>query len=302
MNIAVIMGGVSPEKEVSLKTGKAMAAACGKLGHEVILLTVGKSLSAELPELLKVDLVLNALHGGDGENGVITKYLEDHGIKFTGSGREASALCMDKNKSKNMVKKAGYLTPDWINILRSSKDNSALHDYADIKFPAVVKPNSEGSTLGLTIAQNMVTLQTGIEIAFKHDQSVLIEDFIPGREITVSILGQEVLPIVEIVPKHAYYDYECKYKQGMSTYFCPADIPQSMTENIQNSALEIHNLFRCKNYSRIDFRLNGDKFWFLEVNTLPGMTETSLVPKAGLAAGYSFEVLMEKIIQEAWAE
>ncbi|MEE8336142.1 MAG: D-alanine--D-alanine ligase [Candidatus Neomarinimicrobiota bacterium] len=302
MKIAVIMGGDSPEKEISIKTGNALAAACRKLGHKVDLIKVGESIEPLIPVLKKVDLVVNALHGGDGENGIVSGLLKQHGIAFTGSGQTASALCMDKHKSKTLVKNAGYLTPTWINIRRNTNYLSKLRETGNLGFPLVVKPNSEGSTLGLTINQNLKDLKDGIKLAFDHDSSVLIEKYIPGREITISILGQEVLPIVEIVPVHEFYDYECKYSQGMSSYFCPAEINDILTGYIQKTALKIHNLLGCSHYSRVDFRLNGDKFWFLEVNTLPGMTETSLVPKAAEAAGYSFEDLVEKIIQEAWSD
>ncbi|MEE8437416.1 MAG: D-alanine--D-alanine ligase, partial [Candidatus Neomarinimicrobiota bacterium] len=208
MNIAVIMGGVSPEKEISLKTGKALAAACRKLGHKVVLLEVDESLEPLIPALKKVDLVVNALHGGEGENGIVSGLLKQNGIAFTGSGQTASALCMDKHKSKTIVKNADYLTPAWIKIRGNTDYLSKLRDKGDLDFPLVVKPNSEGSTLGLTVNQNLEDLKTGINLAFDHDPSVLIEKYVPGREITISILGQENLPIVEIVPVHEFYDYE----------------------------------------------------------------------------------------------
>jgi len=167
-------------------------------------------------------------------------------------------------------------------------------------FPVVIKPNDQGSTIGLTVVKDESELDDAIELARQFANVVLIEEFIVGKEITVTVIGDKAYPIVEIVPSHGLYDYECKYNKGMTEYFCPANIDKDLTKAIQESALKIHKLLGCRHYSRVDFRLDKNgRAWFLELNTLPGMTETSLVPKAAKASGLSFPELIQTIINEA---
>lgn len=296
MKIGVLLGGNSAEREVSLASGKAISAACKELGHNVLDLDPEFDVRLLVSDLLTVDLVFNGLHGGDGENGVIPGFLQSLGVKYTGSKTEASAICMDKRISKALVHRKDLLTPNWVSLA----NNDPLPLVGDMVFPVVIKPNDQGSTIGLTVVKDESELDDAIELARQFANVVLIEEFIVGKEITVTVIGDKAYPIVEIVPSHGLYDYECKYNQGMTEYFCPANIDKDLTKAIQESALKIHKLLGCRHYSRADFRLDENgKAWFLELNTLPGMTETSLVPKAAKASGLSFPELIQTIINEA---
>ncbi len=299
MKMGVLFGGNSAEREVSLSSGKAIIAACKALGHDVVELDPQNGMERLIPDLTVLDVVFNSLHGGDGENGVIPGFLQVLGICYTGSGNEASAICMDKRVSKALVHRKGFATPHWISF---GKDDP-IPSMVDMEFPIVVKPNDQGSTIGLTVVREISGIENAIVLARKYASVVLIEEFIAGREITVAVIGDSAYPIVEIVPSHDLYDYECKYTKGMTDYFCPADIEKYITKAIQDSAVKIHKLLGCRHYSRMDYRLDENgKAWFLEVNTLPGMTETSLVPKAAGAAGLSFPELIQTIIDEALKE
>ena len=293
--IALLIGGDSAEREVSLASGKSIMSACKDLGHNVILLDPVDGFEKLIPKLTTVDLVFNALHGGDGENGLIAKKLENLKIPFTGSGSLSSSMCMNKAKSKRLLKDKGIYTANWILL---SKDQDFSKDHL-LNFPLVVKPNSEGSTIGLSIVKNNNQLKSAISHSKTFSKEVLIEEFIPGREITVAIVGSEAYPIVEIMPSHDFYDYECKYTNGMSEYACPADLSSELTKEIQNTALKIHSFLKCRHYSRIDFRLDlNDKACFLEVNNLPGMTGTSLVPRSASSINVNFNQLINKIINQ----
>lgn len=295
-NIGILMGGTSLEREVSLTSGKAIVEVCQKLGYDTIPLILNGNLTELLPDLEKVDLVFIALHGGEGENGSIQGFLEELGIKYNGSGVLASALGMDKNISKVLSQSIGIPTPKWLffNTLEDSLK------YKHKSLPIVVKPNDGGSTIGLTIVHKTSEMEAALRYADDNGNGILIEDYIPGRELTVTILGGIVYPIVEIIPSHESYDYDCKYTEGMSEYKCPADLPQSQTQSIQKMSIDFYNLLQCKGYGRIDFRLDPDgNPWLLELNTLPGMTATSLVPKAVAAEGISFGELIKMIINES---
>lgn len=290
------MGGTSAEREVSLSSGKAIVEVCVDLGYEVTPLILNGNLVELLPDLKNVDLVLIALHGGDGENGSIQGFLEELGIKYTGSGVLASALGMDKNISKIIAESNVIPTPKWqyFTTLEESLN------YTPESFPVVVKPNDGGSTIGLTIVNELQGIEKALRYADENGNGILIEDYIAGRELTVTIVGEKVYPIVEIIPIHDSYDYECKYTKGMSDYICPADLPKSMAELVQNMSLKFYNIIKCKGCGRVDFRLDRDgNPWLLELNTLPGMTATSLVPKAVAVEGVAFAELIKMIINEA---
>ena len=296
MRIGVLMGGDSSERDVSLNSGKAIVNACKSLNHEVLEFDPKEGFDSLSVEIKKVDLVYNALHGGDGENGVISSKLNNLGVKYTGSDKEASAICINKNTSKKIIKRENYFTPDW--VMLNLDDNTP--DISNLSFPLVVKPNSEGSTIGLSIIQDESKLIEAIQLARVYDDNILIESFIKGREITVGIIAGKSYPIIEIIPSHDLYDYECKYTKGMTDYICPADLEQKISKKIQKIALEIHKLLKCRHYSRVDFRLDkNNKPWFLEINTHPGMTETSLLPKSAASAGVDFNSLINKIIKQA---
>ena len=296
MKIGILIGGDSSEREVSIASGRSIENACISLGHEVVRLDPKDGLEKIESLLLKVDLVFNGLHGGDGENGKISKYLEDLGVVFTGSDSVSSEICMNKDKAKRIASNNNVLTPEWVLVT-----NEALSgNIGQLNFPIVVKPNDQGSTLGLSIINSKSQLKGAFKVANSFASSVMYEQHIQGREITCSIVGNIAYPIVEIIPKHEIYDYECKYTKGMSKYICPAEINKNISSKIKEISLKIHKLLGCRHYSRVDFLLdrNNDP-WFLEINTLPGMTETSLLPKSLESAGVNFNQIIEKIIGEA---
>jgi len=252
--------------------------------------------------LLGADLVFNALHGGDGENGSVQAFLDLHHISYTGSGAKACKIAMDKNITKLISKSINIPTPNWILLARDEYTGLKLKDNNSHKFsyPYVVKPSNEGSTLGLSIVNVESELEDAISLAAEFSDEIIIEEFIPGRELTVGIIGNKPLPIVEIKPKHDLYDYECKYTEGMSEYIVPAELSDSVVRSISEDALKIYQTIGCRHYARADFRLNEKgEHYLLEINTLPGMTVTSLLPKAAKAAGLEFPDLIDIIINIA---
>ncbi len=296
MNIGLLVGGDSPERDVSLSSGKAILKALESLGNNVIVLDPKDGIHLLEDQIVAVDLIFNALHGGDGENGNIAAYLESLGVLFTGSGKDSSRNCMDKNISKKIVSENEINTPKW--VLKQTLPSDDI--IKDIGFPMVVKPNDLGSTIGLSVAKNYKELSGAYDSALEFTDSIMFESFIQGREITVPIIGERSFPVVEIIPKNDLYDYECKYTAGMSDYICPANIDIDLSDHIKSEALKIHKLLNCDHYSRVDFLLGDkDKLWFLEINTLPGMTETSLLPKSLKADGYSFSDVIQMILDEA---
>ena len=292
--IAVLMGGPGEEREVSLKSGKAIKEALQANCYDVSSIIIDTDLVNLVEKLSSVDLVFLGLHGDIGENGTIQGFLEALGIIYTGSGPLSSAICMDKNISKIIAANNNILTPKW-------KLYNNINDNDEFKYPLVVKPNGEGSTVGLRIVHNEEELKPALEHAFNYDTSVLVEEYIEGRELTVMVLDGKAYPVCEIIPSHELYDFDCKYTAGMSKYICPAKIGIELTDNIRQVSENLFDLFKCENYSRADFRMDSqNKFWFLEMNTLPGMTDTSLVPMSALAAGLSFNDLIDNIVMQAW--
>ena len=292
--IAVLMGGPGEEKDVSLKSGQAIIKALNHNGYDVTSIILDTKLEKLVKELLSVDLVFLGLHGNIGENGTIQGFLDALGIIYTGSGPLSSAICMDKNISKIIAKNNGIMTPKW-NLC-----NTVIHD-AKMNYPVIVKPNGQGSTVGLQIAHNESELKPALEYAFNYDNSVLVEEYIQGRELTVMLIDGKAQPVCEIIPSHEFYDYECKYTAGMSKYICPAEIDDNISNYVKKISENLFDLLKCENYSRADFRMDDqNKFWFLEMNTLPGMTDTSLAPMSALAAGISFNELIDKIVMHAW--
>ena len=292
--IAVLMGGPGEEKDVSLKSGQAIIKALNHNGYDVISIILDTKLEKLVKDLLSVDLVFLGLHGNIGENGTIQGFLDALGIIYTGSGPLSSAICMDKNISKIIAKNNGIMTPKW------KLCNTAIDD-AKMNYPVIVKPNGQGSTVGLRIAHNESELKPALEYAFNYDNSVLVEEYIQGRELTVMLIDGKAQPVCEIIPSHEFYDYECKYTAGMSKYICPAEIDDNISNYVKKISENLFDLLKCENYSRADFRMDDqNKFWFLEMNTLPGMTDTSLAPMSALAAGISFNELIDKIVMHAW--
>lgn len=253
-----------------------------------------------------VDLAFLGVHGKFGEDGRIQTLLELRGVRYTGSNVFSSALAMDKDISKIILNSTGIKTPEWFALINNSESSLNYEDINrkildSIGYPCVVKPNNEGSTVGLTIVNpdtEDIYLQKAIKLAFNYSDKVLIEQYIKGRELTVPVIGEEAFPVIEIKPKDGFYDYEHKYTKGMTEYFCPAEIDIETEKAIKYNSLKAHKALCCSVYSRIDFILDeNNELYCLEVNTLPGMTETSLVPKSAAANGMNFEQLIKKIIE-----
>lgn len=294
--IGILTGGESSEREISLKTCEAVENACQDLGYNTVQLVLDGEANKLVQKLHGIDFVFIALHGGKGENGVMQGFLDSLDIPYNGSGVLASALGMEKSLTKQLARSFGIQTPDW----KMFTDINESKKYIPNEFPIVVKPSADGSTIGLSIVKNQAEIAEAVELADKFDGNILIENYIKGRELTVTIIGQKVFPIIEIIPRHKFYDYECKYEKGMSEYICPAELPNTLTDKIQNIALEVFNILQCSGYARADFLLDKDNNpWFLEINTLPGMTATSLVPKSAMIAGVSFNNLIQMIINES---
>jgi D-alanine-D-alanine ligase len=327
LKIALLIGGTSPEREVSKSSGKSIYYKLNELGYNVKLIdpayglnqpknvedffseknyceisNMNYGIAINSPLMNDIDLVFIGLHGRWGEDGTIQSLLELRGLKYTGSDVLSSATAMNKLVSKILFQHYDVITPKWIAI-KKGDDNVELiknNISRQFGFPCVVKPNDQGSTIGITICKTEDELKSAIELAKKYSEVVLIEEFIEGREITVGLIDSTELPILEIRPKHGYYDYDCKYTTGMSEYMVPADIPVDVAKHLQKQALLAFNAVNASAYGRIDFRLTKDfKTYCLEVNTLPGMTSTSLVPKMAKALGIDFGGLLEKIIQLA---
>ncbi|MCU0634506.1 MAG: D-alanine--D-alanine ligase [Gemmatimonadaceae bacterium] len=330
MRITVLLGGVSAERDVSLSSGVRIAAALRTRGHEVTCLDpahgvlpmaredelrsggVGvappsleqlaalrrASLSPELagmPALREADCVFLALHGGQGEDGTVQALLELVGVPYTGSGPLGSAIAMDKELSKILFRAAGVQTADWL-MARADGGTTAAEVARAVGWPAIVKPSKQGSTVGLSVVRSGDELPAAVAEAFRYDDEVMIERFVPGRELTVGIVGGEALPVVEIIPKKGLYDYEAKYTPGMTEEY-PVDLGPALTTRLSSQAVAAFRALKLSGYARADFRLDPQgEPWCLEVNTLPGMTPTSLLPIAAKAAGMDFADLCERIV------
>lgn len=338
MNIVVLMGGTSSERDVSMASGLRIAAALRARGHSVTsidtvkgalgagdeqALIEGKVMSTlppdptalatlsrdTLPATVKAlggtgapDVVFLALHGGQGEDGTLQALLDLTRVPYTGSGHLASALAMDKDLSKRLFRDAGVRTPEWIMVRAGDGQDWKSPAFkataaARLGVPLIVKPSKQGSTVGLSLVKDTALLADAIAEAFRHDDEVMLEQFIAGREMTVGILGGRALPVGEIIPKHELYDYECKYTAGMAQEVFPAAISDAERQAVQRDALNAFAALKLRGYARIDFRMTAKgEFYCLEANTLPGMTELSLIPQAAAADGISFADLCERII------
>lgn len=348
LRIAVLYGGTSTEREISLSTGRAVGIALADRGHDVLLVdtalgdspvgareaqaasalvaeparpghvrgSVAAAVSGEA--VSEADVVFVALHGGAGEDGTVQGLLELAGKRYTGSGVLASALAMDKRMSKIAFRAAGVPTPDW-GVVRfdaapatrarsgtpshpSDAPASGARDIARALggYPLIVKPNDQGSTVGLTLVRSEDGLGPAVERAGEFGSHVLLEAYVPGRELTVAVLDGEALPVVEVTPHTGLYDYESKYTKGMTDYTCPAELPDDLAVELGASALEAFESVGCHGYARVDYRLSPEsEFFCLEVNTVPGMTDVSLVPMAAREAGIDFGTLCERIVGTA---
>ncbi len=331
MNIAVLLGGISTERNVSFASGRAVGKALIERGHTVSFIDPSLGLNCVIqttditqsanetvsddylnlaPRILleavqspafdDIDIAFSLLHGRYGEDGVMQALLEARGVRYAGSKVLASALAMDKVRTKLILSAAGVQSPEWsVMYPHQFNDYERIeHIMNDLGGSIVIKPNSNGSSVGLSIVDNDVDHAiNAVQLASQYDSTILIERYIPGREVTVAVLGDQAFPVIEIVPEQGWYDYQNKYTKGNTQYFCPADITNDERDFLQNLAVTAHRIVGCSAYSRIDFRLDEEGVpWCLEVNTIPGFTETSLVPMAAQAVGISYGELCEKII------
>jgi len=283
--IAVLLGGPGPEREVSLRSGTAVARALRSLGALVQEIDV-KDSSLSLPK--SIDLAYNMIHGTFGEDGQIQQILERQGIPYTGEGVAGSQLAFDKILSKRAFDEHGVPTGRWHVIAAGQKPR--------FEVPFVVKSPRQGSSVGVHIIKDFADLDAALEDCFRFGETVIVEEFFSGRELTVGILGDVALPIIEIVPREGFYDYQHKYTKGASEYFVPAPIGDEATQAVRYAALAAKRALGLEIYSRVDVILASDgRLNVLEINTIPGMTETSLLPKAAAAAGLDFPTLCERI-------
>jgi D-alanine-D-alanine ligase len=304
VKVAVLKGGRSLERGVSLRSGARVEDALGRLGHEVVALDVGgdlvKRLSAERP-----DVAFVAMHGVGGEDGTAQELLEILGIPFTGPGAAACARCMDKSQSKHAIREAGLPTPDWFAFSQTAFRELGAADALGrleqgLGFPLVVKPSRGGSSLGVKFAASAAEVPQALVSAFSYDDRVLLERFAAGRELAVSVLGDEALPVVEAIPAEGdAYDFEARYEIGRTRFVCPAELGAGEQAAVTEAALATYRTLGCSGFARVDLILGAEGPQILEANAIPGLTDTSLLPQAAEAAGMSFEQLVERILDLA---
>lgn len=332
LKVAVLFGGTSSERDVSLASGAQVVGALRGAGHDVVavdtatgvldadaerhllrgtvpdvppdeasldLLRTGDATAlTQAPELHGVDVLFLALHGGAGEGGALQALLDMTGIPYTGSGMLGSAMAMDKDIAKRLMQLAGVPTAPWLMapVLLADVEER-------IGFPCVVKPSKQGSTMGLTVVRDAADIEAAVQHAAGFDDEVMIETFIVGRELTVPILGEAALPVGEIISSREIFDYEAKYQPGGAQEIFPADLTGPQTVAIQALALKTHHALKLRGFSRVDFRMDeAGGFWCLEANTLPGMTAASLFPKGAAAAGIGFPEVCERLCRLAIEE
>jgi D-alanine-D-alanine ligase len=332
LKVAVLFGGTSSERDVSIASGSQVVQALRQAGHEVVavdtatgvldaaaeqgllrgnvpdippdeealdLMRTGNATAlTQAPELGDVDVLFLALHGGAGEGGTLQALLDMTGLPYTGSGMLGSAVAMDKDVAKRLMLFSGVPTPPWLMAPVLLEDVQQR-----VGLPCVVKPSKQGSTVGLTVVKRWEDLEAAVELAARFDDEVMIEAFVPGRELTVPVLGTDALPVGEIITSHEIFDYEAKYQPGGAEEIFPADLTGAQVVEVQGLALKVHHALKLRGFSRVDFRLDDEGvFWCLEANTLPGMTAASLFPKGAAAAGMSFPEVCERLCRLAIEE
>ncbi|MBL7081578.1 MAG: D-alanine--D-alanine ligase [Candidatus Omnitrophica bacterium] len=319
-SIGVLMGGVSAEREISLKSGEAVYEALKSRGFNVVVVDLDTDDMQINYEFLKdsgIDIAFIALHGGFGEDGRLQALLERMNLPYTGSDSRASELAMNKIRSRQIFQEQNLAVPRFtpFEIRTKGKTSRPFAERAglfrtgftvfsstdfDFSFPLVVKPANQGSSIGLSIVNKEADLLKAVECARNFSKEVIIEEYIPGREVTVGILGERALPVIEIVPENRFFDYEAKY-DGKSEYIVPADLPSAVTAKLKESALLAHRSLGCSDFSRVDMRLTPDNLAVvLEVNTIPGLTKASLLPKAAACVGFDFSALCTQILELAY--
>ena len=302
--IAVLLGGQSGEREVSLRSGAGVLEALSRLGFDAVGVDPNCDLPAQLAQA-RAEVVFNALHGGAGEDGTIAGMLEVLGIPYTGCGVLASALTLDKVRTKQLLQAAGIPTPTFVwGYAAGDADGVAEEALAVLGVPCVVKPIYEGSSLGVTIPQTEAEVREAVGDVLSRYGNVLVEAFCDGMELTVGVLGcgesRRALPVLELVPKKQFYDYEAKYTKGLTDLVCPARLPEDATRLAQDTALRAHDACGCHGLSRVDMHLDSrGQLWVHEINSVPGLTETSDVPAQARAAGMSYEELIREILHSA---
>jgi D-alanine--D-alanine ligase len=299
--IAVVMGGPSTEREVSLNTGKAILAALKELNYNAVGIDLEPTRFVEQLAEEGTEVVFNAVHGQYGEDGILQGALELLGIPYTGSGVLSSAMAMDKGISKRMFLSADIPTPRSLLFTKADMDRDLVAEIVtEFSIPVVVKSSSQGSSIGVVIVEKSGDLLEAVQQAFKYSDNILIEEFVKGRELTVAVWGNkepEALPIIEIVPHSGRYDYHSKYTSGATKYIVPAELNEATSTLVQKIAIEAFLILGCSGIARVDIMLDSnDRPYVLEVNTIPGMTATSLVPKAAAAAGITFPALCERLL------
>lgn len=339
MNIIVLCGGLSAERDVSLASGKMAAGALCRLGHKAVAVDMffgytgtynspEEIFSLPVPELTAAigtdapdlealrasrgadirgrigknipeicaaaDIVFLALHGSDGEDGKIQALFDLYEIKYTGTSPLGSAISLDKDIAKKLLAAGGINVPNGIVVSKSDSEHK------NVGFPCVVKPKSGGSSVGTSVVEREEDYLPALELAFKYEDSVIVEQFIRGRECDVGVLNGKALPVVEICPKSGFFDYKNKYMDGMTDEYCPADLPESITAELQAAALKVFDILRLGVYARMDFIVDSTgKIWCLEANTLPGLTPSSLLPKEAAAAGIGYDELCGLIVEKS---
>lgn len=343
MKIAVLSGGTSTERDVSLTTGKGVCKALREKGHKAVLIDVFLGISGDVsdifdkeqdlegmvqgiglvePDIEKIkelrggdsacflgenvieicrmaDITFMALHGAEGENGKLQATFDILGIKYTGSGYMGSALAMDKGIAKKIFQDENIQTPKGF-LVRASEQKRTYTLKNGVSYPCVVKPCCGGSSVGVSIVENDKEYADALKKAFAFEEEILVEEYIKGREFSIGVVAGKSVPVIEIIPKEGFYDYETKYQAGMAQDVCPAELDKEQTERMQKLAERVFHVLKLESYARIDFLLDGNGVMYcLEANTLPGMTPTSLLPQEMLVLGVSYGELCERIIEES---
>lgn len=304
MKVAVLKGGRSLERGVSLRSAARVEDALVRLGHDVLAIDVGADLVKRL-DTYEPDVAFVAMHGVGGEDGTAQELLEILGIPYTGPGAASCARCMDKVLAKQTMRESGIPTPDWFAFNETAFRELGAADALggleqSLGFPLVVKPSRGGSSLGVRFAADAAEVPQALVAAFSYDDRVLLERFVEGRELAVSVLGGEALPVVEaILAAGDRYDFEARYEIGRTRFVCPAELGDDEARAVTEAALATYRVLGCTGFARVDLILGADGPWVLEANAIPGLTDTSLLPQAAEVAGMSFEQLVERILDLA---
>ena len=304
MRVAVLKGGRSLERQVSLRSGARVEESLARLGHEVTGIDVGADLVERL-RTLAPDAAFVALHGRDGEDGIVQGLLDALGVPYTGSGVGACMSCADKVLAKHALRRSGLPTPDWFAVTEAAFRELGAADALPaieerLTFPVVVKPANQGSALGVRFAASASDVPAALVAAFSYAPSVLLERHVTGRELAVSVLDGEVLPVVEAIPQGDRYDFEARYEIGRTAFACPADLDDATTARVHAVALEATALLGTRGVARVDLILDEhEEPMILEIDTIPGLTETSLLPLAADAAGIDFDALVGRMLAGA---